>query len=204
MLEQRLTFVRLTGERSADGHLLAEYACSCGNIAVAMQSRVKNGSTRSCGCLTKDTKPNLRHGHRKSRTYASWQAMLQRCRNSRNKDYPRWGGAGVKVCERWTEFENFLADMGQRPDGKTLDRIDTLGNYEPGNCQWASLSEQQRNRRGSMEWHIKGRFFPTLQEATDHHKVTIQSIRRWVFGSFDDRRNRFTPPAKDCHATPRY
>lgn len=201
--EQRLTFIRLTGERSADKHLLAEYQCSCGNRAVVMRSRVKGGYTRSCGCLVADTNPNLTHGQRYSRTYSSWGAMRQRCLNPANKDFPRWGGVGVKLCARWESFENFLADMGERPEGTTIDRIDPNGNYEPNNCRWANAQEQQRNRRDSVEWHIKGKVFPTLKEAGKHFGVTDQSIRRWAFGSFDARRGTFTPAREGCHASAR-
>lgn len=87
------------------------------------------------------------HGQVGTGTYGSWSAMLQRCTNPRNKEYPNYGGRGVRVCDLWRQFENFLADMGPRPPGLTLDRINTDGHYEPGNCRWATASEQASNRR---------------------------------------------------------
>ncbi len=99
---------------------------------------------------------NRTHGKTTSSTYRSWHDMRQRCENPTDKQYPDYGGRGIRGSPRWSTFINFLADMGERPTGRSIDRIDNDGNYEPGNCRWATRTEQNRNTRRNVTVTYKG------------------------------------------------
>lgn len=125
--------------------------CDCGNQCSVPYSTW--GRTRSCGCIVKETRKNTpspgsrTHGMCGTPEYRTWRTMLDRTTNPAATNYQYYGGRGITVCERWREFAAFYADMGVRPAGHTLDRRDPDGNYEPGNCRWATYAEQARNRR---------------------------------------------------------
>jgi hypothetical protein len=149
------------------GHARWSCVCDCGNEVVVSGKHLRSGATSSCGCFAREriAKVNFVHGHavgvghggssRPSPTWQSWRAMWQRCTNETLAAYPDYGGRGVTVCARWCDFANFLADMGERPRYqlgwrlvyKSLDRIDNDGDYEPGNCRWATHKQQAQNRR---------------------------------------------------------
>ncbi len=127
--------------------------CDCGRETIVVSDKLKNGHTSSCSCLWRDTllKVHTKHGRAPQGnhhpTYTRWSNMRRRCEDPNHPRYPDWGGRGIKVCDRWQIFENFLADMGDCPPGMSLDRIDVNGDYEPSNCRYATFSEQSLNQR---------------------------------------------------------
>lgn len=133
-------------DRTAGGAPV-ECVCDCGaRTSVPLNAW---GRTESCGCLVVDRtrEANTTHGLSKSRTYSTWISMWRRCTRPNVKAWPEYGGRGITVCDAWHDFATFLADMGLRPEGTSLDRIDVNGNYEPGNCRWATASQQNSNQR---------------------------------------------------------
>lgn len=157
----RLRVLAQSSERKS-GRVAWVCICDCGKEKIVTGHDLV-GSVRSCGCLHSETasqmarRCNTTHGMTLTPTYRSWQSMIARCTASKSPDYKDYGAAGITVCDRWlNSFEAFLEDMGERPKGKTLDRVDNRSGYHPGNCRWATPKQQARNRRNNRSLTCQG------------------------------------------------
>lgn len=174
--------------------------CDCGNERLVKVGHFNSGKIKSCGCHAG------RHGHagsKRSRTYISYHNMMARCHKPENKRYKDYGAKGIFVCDRWRDsFHNFLDDMGECPEGETIDRIDNNKGYEPGNCRWATRSKNQRNRSVSKIWIVNGFSFETMADASREFNVSISTIRAWCQGRTSE--GRWYPPREGCSVMGRY
>jgi len=152
----RLTVMSYAGRNKGGSNWNCK--CDCGSEVVVRGGNLASKITKSCGCYHREVtkRRNRTHGLATTKIYMIWAGIHTRCTNHNEKSYERYGGRGIKVCDRWLKFENFLADMGERPDGMSLDRINNNGDYEPNNCRWATRKEQCRNRRNNRLVEYRG------------------------------------------------
>ena len=178
----KLVVLGLAEKRGERGKRYWVCGCDCGREYTVAGNSLRKGNTTTCGiCFFGPYK----HGHStktvKTPTYQSWHAMKERCRRSTRDNAHCYAGRGISFDPRWRDFNNFLADMGERPTGRTLDRIDNDGNYEPGNCRWATPTEQTRNRRVTLTFTHEGRTLPIVDWAKEldiSYSVAKMRIKR--------------------------
>jgi hypothetical protein len=149
----KLVALRITARGGTNNHNKWLCVCECGDEVTVESRRLINGEVKSCKKCAEHG--NKTHGKTNSRIYYAWASMLQRCENPNKREWNYYGGRGIKVCERWHSFEFFMSDMGEPGPELTLDRIDNDGDYEPQNCRWVTIADQNRNRRPYSEWNIK-------------------------------------------------
>lgn len=143
-----------------DDHMQIYAECECGKRKYVRIRFLKIGQSKSCGC-----KRTYKHGKTKTKIYRIWLGMIKRCYGINSHSYKRYGGRGIKVCKRWHKFENFYADMGERPDGKSLDRINNNKGYSKSNCRWADIYTQANNRRDVKKYFFEGKMLSIPQIA---------------------------------------
>jgi len=190
------------GDSDRHGNAMWRCLCDCGTEKVVMGRALRIGVTTSCGCANKEILRNQKtHGASGTSDYKAWFGILQRCDNEHHEKWHRYGARGITVCDRWRSYENFLADMGPRPHGMTIDRIDNNGNYEPSNCRWADQKTQGNNRGNNRMFDIGG-VEMTLSQACEAYGINKATVRgRLSFGWETDRAFK-TPVAtsKENHA----
>lgn len=159
---QGMKFGRLTikniSHKDKRNNIMWNAVCDCGNSTVVRASNLLRGTVRSCGCLAKEnaSQRSKTHGKSYDSIYRIWLNMITRTSNKKDVSYEHYGGRGIEVCERWHDFNNFYADMGDKPNGKTLDRIDVNGDYCKENCRWATSEQQCNNKTNNHFLTYKG------------------------------------------------
>lgn len=166
--------------------------CACGTEKTVLEYNLQSGNSTSCGCANRES--IVKHGRSRTKLFNIWQNMLDRCRNTNNKQYADYGGRGIKVCERWHEFANFAADMGSPEKGLSLERLNNAEGYCPENCTWATRHEQQRNLRTNQWVDFRGERL-LVTDLAKRLGTYPQLIRNRINRGWDIERAVTTPPA---------
>lgn len=176
-------------EKDKNGIIRWQCQCDCGNSLTVYGNALRNGKTKSCGCLQKEhynSNPGKVHGLHGSKEYRIWDSMIQRCHNPNNKAYPNYGGRGILVCDRWREsFEKFHEDMGLRPSDKhTIERLDNNCGYNPDNCVWADRYQQANNTSRNRYFTKDGKTL-TLTQWSRELNMPYERLRYYVRAGYD-------------------
>ncbi len=167
---ERLSVIEEHG-RDKHGFVIWKCICDCNKVILVSGTNLKSGHTKSCGCyknertverLTKHGRASTKNNDSR-KVYAIWASMKARCSNPNNISYHYYGGRGIQVCDRWKTFENFLADMGEKPDNYSLERVDVNGDYNPQNCIWILRSEQSLNTRRTIYLTLDNLTYPLME-----------------------------------------
>jgi len=180
-------------EYNGNGKWIAK--CECGSIHDVYINHLVKGNSK--GCMSCSTE-RVTHGMSASPEFSSWRSMRQRCLNKLNYRFHQYGGRGIKICEQWSDFQNFLDDMGLRPDGTSLDRIDCDGDYTPDNCRWATAKTQMRNRRIQKESELG----ISIIEAAENNDMTFGALQTRLHRGWSIER-ALNEPVKDNSETVR-
>jgi hypothetical protein len=169
-----LVVSRASNKSEKDTNARWNCRCECGNESIAYGGDLQRGKVISCGCWNAEQR--IKHGMSRTPVNMVWRAMRDRCVNPNNKSFANYGGRGIRVCERWDSFENFLADMGSRSNGYSIDRIDNDGNYEPGNCRWTTTKQQMNNQRRNrvLEFNGESKTIAQWAESTGIKWLTLR------------------------------
>lgn len=168
-----LTVVSDSGLVGARNRIKYKCLCDCGKETIVFGDALRSGHTKSCGCHRLEV--NTKHGKCGSGSYISWDKMIQRCKNPNNSAYKHYGERGIYVCDEWLDFSNFYKDMGDRPKGMTIERVNSEDGYHKGNCVWVSQSDQTRNTSRNIIVSISSRLL-TVSEISEITGRTYNSV----------------------------
>lgn len=178
----KLVAISDVGYSGGNPHRKWSCVCDCGKFVDVSGANLRSGVTNSCGCLQvqRTSIANKKHGQAaKTKEYNTWASMRSRCNNVNSEDFALYGGRGIKVCDRWNNFENFFLDMGKCPSGHSIDRIDVNKDYSPENCRWADTKTQARNKRNNRFIRVHG-FVKTLAEWAELSGVNRNNIDKRI------------------------
>lgn len=198
----RLTAIRFV-RKDASNNARWLFKCECGKEVECRGSEVTRGGIQSCGCVMSDVKKT--HGMSRTKIYKTWIQMRSRCTNPNDQSYSEYGGRGITVCDEWfNSFDRFYSDMGEQKKGTSIERIDNNKGYSKENCKWATLLDQQRNKRTSKWWYIDGIKYPSHLEAAKILGKGARTIIQWCEGYFCSKSNKLHQPKDNCWSELKY